>query len=76
MAFAAFWPMTIATLDLWTDPVDALDCRIVIYADACDLEMYSHGHRRLTQRFESVPEALIKAGQLRRNLVGAEPQAA
>jgi hypothetical protein len=65
-----------ATIDVWSDEVDARRCLVAVYRDGCQLEMHAHGQVLVTQRCPSVPEAMDQAERWRPLFLTVSPIAA
>ena len=67
--------MPIATIDVWSDPIDERSCVVLVYEDCCELEIHAHGQQVLSSTYTSVADALRQAA-LWQPLADAHPEAA
>ena len=67
--------MPIATIDVWSDPIDDRSCLVLVYEDRCELELHAYGQQVLSSTYRSVADALRQAA-LWQPLVDAHPEAA
>jgi hypothetical protein len=58
--------MQIASIDVWSDPVDDRACRVIVYENACELVVEAYGQRLLTFGCASVAAAMDTAAVYRR----------
>ena len=68
--------MPIATIAVWSDPVDARFCSVVVYEDGCELELHAHGRRVLSSTCATVADALRLADDWHPLASDAHPEAA
>jgi len=76
MSCEALGRMPIATIDIWSDPVDTRACSVVVYEDGCELELHAHGRRVLSSTCATVAEALRLADNWHPLGIDAHPEAA
>jgi hypothetical protein len=53
--------MPVASIDVWNDPFTVRTCRVQVYDDACDVEIYAGDRRLLTVACTSLPAAIEQA---------------
>jgi hypothetical protein len=67
--------MLLASIEVWSDPVDHRACRVDVYEAACELVLQAYDRRVLTLACASVTTALDTAAAYRRVSITADPQA-
>jgi hypothetical protein len=75
-AFAQGLGMLIASINVWSDPVDDRACRVIVYEDACELVVEKYGQRVLTFDCGSVAAAMDTAAAYQREYSTADMYAA
>jgi hypothetical protein len=61
IAFAPAFGMVIASIDVWSAPLDDRACRVIVYEDACQLVLEARGQRVLMFDCPSVAAAMDTA---------------
>jgi hypothetical protein len=66
--------MPIASIEVWRHAEFGRRCEVLVYENACELQVYSHGEPVISRLCESLGEAIEQAYHFRPDI--AEPKAA